>query len=74
MTESVKHFIDSSERLHKFYFDKRKGKSAGKVRVAIMRKIIVIIYNMLKENKMYYYTDGKNHAAKLRQYELAIAA
>jgi len=74
MTESIKHFIDSSDRLHKFYFDKRKGKSAGKVRVAVMRKIIVIIYNMLKENKMYYYTDEKNHAVKLKQYESVLAA
>ncbi len=74
MTESIKHFIDSSDRLHKFYFEKRKGKNAGKVRVAVMRKIIVIIYNMLKENKMYYYTDEKNHAAKLKQYESALAA
>lgn len=74
MTESIKHFIDSSDRLYKFYFEKRKGKNAGKVRVAVMRKIIVIIYNMLKENKMYYYTDEKNHAAKLKQYESALAA
>jgi len=74
MTESIKHFIDSSDRLHRFYFDKRKGKSAGKVRVAIMRKIIVIIYNMLKENKMYYYVDEKNHASKLKQYESVLAA
>ena len=74
MTESIKHFIDSSDRLHKFYFDKRKGKSAGKVRVAVMRKIIVIMYNMLKEEKLYYYKDEKNHAAKLKQYESVLAA
>ncbi len=74
MTESIKHFIDSSDRLYKFYFEKRKGKNAGKVRVAVMRKIIVIIYNMLKENKMYYYTDEKNHVAKMKQYESALAA
>lgn len=74
MTESIKHFIDSSDRLHKFYFDKRKGKSAGKVRVAVMRKIIVIMYNMLKEEKLYYYKDDKNHAAKLKQYESVFAA
>jgi transposase len=74
MTESIKHFIDSSDRLHKFYFDKRKGKSAGKVRVAVMRKVIVIMYNMLKDEKLYYYKDEKNHAAKLKQYESILAA
>jgi transposase len=74
MTESIKHFIDSSDRLHRFYFDKRKGKSAGKVRVAVMRKIIVIIYNMLKDEKLYYYKDEKNYAAKLKQYESLLAA
>lgn len=74
MTESVKHFVDSSEQMHRFYFEKRKGKSAGKVRVAVMRKIIVIIYNMLKDEKLYYYTDAKNHASKLKQYESVLVA
>ena len=74
MTESIKHFIDSSDRLHRFYFDKLKGKSAGEVCVAVMRKIIVIIYNMLKDEKMYYYKDDKNHVAKLKQYESVLAA
>lgn len=74
MTESVKHFVDSSDRLYSFYFTKRKGKSAGKVRVAVMRKIVVIIYNMLKNDTLYHYTDAKNHAAKLKQYKSVISA
>ena len=74
MTESVKHFIDSSKKMHRFYFEKRKGKSAGKVRVAVMRKMIVIVYNMLKNDAFYYYTDAKNHAAKMKQYESVLAA
>jgi transposase len=74
MTESVKHFIDSSDRMHSFYFKKRKGKSAGKVRVAVMRKMIVIIYTMLKSGKLYYYADAKNHALKIKQLEGIIAA
>jgi transposase len=75
MTESVKHFIDSSNKMHSFYFSKRKGKSAGKVRVAVMRKIIVTIYNMLKREQLYYYTDANKHAAKLKAYEkITIAA
>ncbi|MFC1669441.1 IS110 family transposase [Spirochaetota bacterium] len=74
MTESIKHFVDSSGRMNRFYLQKRKGKSAGKVRVAVMRKIIVIIYNMLKRKQLYYYTDVKNHAAKLKTYESIIAA
>jgi transposase len=74
MTESIKHFIDSSDRLYNFYFKKRIGKSAGKVRVAVMRKVIVIIYNMLKRNTLYYYTDAKNHAAKVKQYNAVVSA
>lgn len=74
MTESIKHFIDSSERLHNFYFEKRKGKSAGKVRVAVMRKIIVIIYHMLKRDSFYYYRDEKNHEAKMKQYNSVLNA
>lgn len=69
MTESVKHFIDSSERLHEYYFKKRNSKSAGKVRVAVMRKIIVIIYKMLTKNEMYYFRDEKNHDAKIIHYD-----
>jgi transposase len=68
MTESVKHFIDSSDKMHSFYFAKRKGKTAGKVRVAVMRKMLVIIYKMLTRNELYYYRDKKNHDKKLRDY------
>jgi transposase len=74
MTESVKHFIDSSNKMHSFYFTKRKGKSAGKVRVAVMRKIIVTIYNMFKKEQLYYYTDANKHAAKIKAYDAILAA
>jgi transposase len=74
MSESVKHFVDSSGKLHSFYFKKRNGKSAGKVRVAVMRKIIVTIYYMLTREKMYYYRNVKNHTAKMKMYESLIAA
>jgi len=69
MTESVKHFIDSSEHLYNFYFKKRNNKSSGKVRVAVMRKIIVVIYKMLTRGELYYYRDENNHAAKLKLYD-----
>ena len=69
MTESVKHFVDSSEEMTRFYFNKRKGKSAGKVRVAVMRKIITVIYHMLTREELYYYVDEKNHMNKIKEFE-----
>jgi len=68
LTQSILHFRSGSKKLDAFYTKKRKGKSAGKVRIAVMRKMIVIVFHILKKNELYFYTDKQNHQAKLLHY------
>ena len=68
MTKSIKHFRDSSEHLEKFYQFKIKGKSKGKVRMAIIRKMMVAIYWMLRNKKYSRYRNPVNHDRKLKEY------
>lgn len=69
LPEIVLHLRKSSKKYEAFYQKKAKGKSKGKVRVAILRKIIVAMYNMLKKEELYYYRDKKNHLSKLASYQ-----
>jgi transposase len=69
LMQSINHFRDSSRKMNAFYDRKICGKSAGKVRVAIARKILVIIYYMLTRNMEYYYRDKNNQQNKINDYE-----
>jgi transposase len=69
LTESVTHFVESSRRLTNFYERKSIGKSKGKVRIAIIRKILVSIYHMLSNEKYYYDMNERNYMTKKREYE-----
>ena len=68
LIESVEHFR-SVEKINRFYTGKKKGKGAGKARVAVVRKIIVAIYYILKKRQYYYYRSEKMHCRKLKEYE-----
>ncbi len=48
---TLKHLADSSEHMSEFYQRMKAGKSAGKSRMALIRKIIVSSYHMLNKNK-----------------------
>jgi len=68
LIESVEHFR-SVEKINRFYAGKKKGKGAGKARVAVVRKIIVAIYYILKKRQYYYYRSEEMHCRKLNEYE-----
>ncbi len=68
LIESIPHFL-SCRKYDYFYEKKCKGKSKGKVRVAIARKVMVAIYNMLKKKDLFYYTDKNCHEKKVKEYE-----
>jgi transposase len=72
LAESINHFRASNNHLNDFYTRKCKGKSVGKVRVAIIRKIIVAMFNMLSKKELYHFTDEANHKKKMEEYESAI--
>ncbi len=68
LIESVIHF-KSCDKFKTFYDKKKSGKSAGKVRIALVRKVLVAIYHMLKKEEYFYYIDNNSHHIKLDLYE-----
>jgi len=66
LTQVIQHLYNNSEHLKSFYDRKRKGKGAGKVRVAIMRKVITMIYHMLSKEEYSYYRNEKSQNRKFR--------
>ncbi len=78
LTQSVSHFRHSSKYFESFYDRLKEGKGYGKTRVALIRKILVCTYYMLKRNEEFKWSDEvniwrknvlfENNAAKGRLY------
>ena len=66
--QGITHFR-SCKKFNYFYEKKCKGKSKGKVRVALARKVMVAIYYMLKKRELFYYVDKISYEKKKRVYE-----
>jgi transposase len=60
LTQSVNHIKIAGPYFDSFYTRLRAGKSAGKSRVALIRKVIVSAYYMLKRNQEFKWKDEKN--------------
>ncbi len=67
LIQSIQHFRDC-KKFNYFYEKKSKGKSKGKVRVALARKVMVAIYHMLKKKELFYYIDKKCYESKMCEY------
>ena len=68
LTQSVVHFGQIQPHISEFYARVKVGKSAGKSRIAVIRKILVCAYHMLKKKERFYWTDEKLYTKKLREY------
>lgn len=68
LLQGLTHIYKSSDYLYNFYIRKKKGKKAGKVRIAISRKVFTAIYHMLKNNIYFYWTKKDLHDKKMKQY------
>lgn len=68
LSQSVEHFAKSGDHLGSFYERVKKGKKAGVYRMALIRKILVCAYYMLKRKKKFYWVDDKLYNEKLRQF------
>jgi transposase len=73
LTQSVKHFTLVGPHLGAFHRRVQKGKSAGKVRIALIRKILVSVYHMLKKHEPCYWYDPNLYARKLIDFRSDIA-
>jgi transposase len=65
LLQSIPHCRRSNPELADFYDRKCNGKSKGKVRAAAVRKLMVAIFYMLKNNELYKYTNHELHAKKM---------
>lgn len=68
LIQSIQHFR-SCKKFNYFYEKKSNGKSKGKVRVALVRKVMVTIYHMLKRKELFYYVDSNSYKRKQIEYE-----
>ena len=68
LSQSVLHFSEAGEYLETFYQRVKKGKKAEVYRMAIIRKILVCAYYMLKRDKLFYWVDEKLYKDKLREF------
>jgi transposase len=69
MLQSINHFRRESLFIDRFYWKLKKGKGGCKARIAVVRKMFVAIYFMLKEREYYRYMNKKLHDKKIREYK-----
>jgi transposase len=72
LTQSVLHFKVAGDHMAGFYNRVRAGKSAGKSRLALIRKILVSAYHMLNKEELYYWAEEEKYKEKLLEYERGI--
>jgi hypothetical protein len=68
LTQSILHFSQAGEHMSGFYARVRVGKSVGKSRLALIRKIMVSAYHMLKKNEKYYWCEEQMHERKVKEF------
>jgi transposase len=68
LTQSVNHFKLAGDHMSSFYNRVKQGKSAGKSRMALIRKILVCVYHMLKKGEQYYWIEDEKYQEKLKEY------
>jgi len=73
MLQSINHFRRESLFIDKFYRRLKKGKGGCKARIAVVRKMFVAIYFMLKEKEYYRYMNKKLHDKKMHEYKRFLA-
>jgi len=68
LTQSVQHFRNSSLYFGDFYDRLKSGKSYGKTRMALIRKILVSAYYMLKRKENFKWSDKSNMENKIQLF------
>lgn len=67
LTQSVLHLQEAGPYINGFYNRVKTGKKSGTVRIAVIRKILVSVYHMLKKNENYYWTETDLTAKKEKE-------
>ena len=65
LTQSIIHFSASSEHMQDFYDRVKIGKKPGVYRMAMIRKILVSAYYMLKRKRKFHWVDNELYDKKI---------
>lgn len=68
MLQSITHFRRENFYIERTYSRLKTGKSAGKAKVAVVRRMLVAIFFMLKSKEYYKYTKETLHERKMKEY------
>ena len=69
LSQSLNHFRDSNRTLSQFYERASIFKKKGIVRMALCRRVITQIYQMLKKQEYHYFCNPVLHEKKLTEYK-----
>ena len=69
LSQSLNHFRDNNKILNQFYERSKLGKKKGVVRMALCRKVITQVYQMLKKQEYHYFCNPVLHEKKLTEYK-----
>jgi transposase len=69
LTQSANHFKTAGEHMTEFYQRVKKGKSAGKSRMALLRKILVSAYHMLNKGELFYWVENDLYLKKIKEFD-----
>ena len=68
LTQSIVHLSQASDHFREFYQRVKVGKSAGKSRIALIRKTLVSAYYMLKRRQKFHGACNKLYLKKLKDF------
>ena len=68
ISQSLNHFRDNNEKLCRFYEKTKVYKKKGIIRMALCRRVITEIYQMLKKQEYHYFHNPLLHEKKMAEY------
>lgn len=68
LTQSLPHILQSHHALDTWYQAKRIERGAGRARIGVVRKTVILMRSMLLKRELYAYTDEKAYQRKLYAY------
>ena len=72
LTQSVNHLSSAGPHFTEFKARIKKGKKPCTVRMAVIRKILVSAYHMLKRDQLFHWVDEKSYEKKLTELHRVI--
>jgi len=69
LSQSLNHFRDNNKMLTQFYESASVYKKKGVVRMALCRRVITQVYQMLKKHEYHYFRNPVLHEKKMAEYK-----